>query len=100
MEHKGYLVSLRPAAEWKLAAYLQFLTHVSESAGDKLYQEYADSLAFLAHSPESCPPYSPNPKYRYKLFGKRYRIVFEIVGNAVYAEDIQDCREDTDKNLV
>ena len=37
---------------------------------------------------------------RYRLFGKRYRIVFEIVGNSVYIYDIQDCRQDSDKNLM
>ena len=37
---------------------------------------------------------------RYRLFRKRYRIVFEIVGNSVYIYDIQDCRQDSDKNLL
>lgn len=100
MENREYFVSVFPKAELKLAGYLEFLAFVSESASSKLYQEYGQALTFLTHSPESCPLYVPNPKYRYKLFGKRYRIVFEIVGNIVYADDIQDCREDLDKSLV
>jgi hypothetical protein len=38
---------------------------------------------------------------RYKLFGgNRYRIVFEVAKSDVYVYDIQDCRQDTDKNLL
>jgi hypothetical protein len=37
---------------------------------------------------------------RYKLFGKRYRMAFEIDGNDVYAHDIQDIRQSIDKSLV
>jgi hypothetical protein len=43
---------------------------------------------------------SIDAQLRYKLFGKRYRIVLEIVGNAVYVYDIQDCRQDVDKNII
>jgi len=100
MAHKEYVVSVLPMAEEKLATHLQFLTAVSESAAQKLYQSYRDALAFIATNPESCPLYLPSPSYRYKLFGKRYRIVFQIVESTVYADDIQDCRQDEDKNLI
>jgi plasmid stabilization system protein ParE len=99
-----YQVFVDPQADRKLAMHIEFLARVSEAAAVRLYDEYEKSLDFLKNTPTSCPPYIPqNPidaKLKYKLFGKRYRIVFEIIENAVYAYDIQDCRQDIDKNLV
>lgn len=100
MHNNEYTVSVHPAAQDRLAAHLEFLAFISENAADKLFGAYEDAILFLSEYPESCPMYLPNPRYRYKLFGKRYRIVFEIVEKAVYADDIQDCRQDMDKNLV
>ena len=100
MEHNPFQTSVHPDAIEKLRGYIQFLTRVSENAGARLYLEYTESIDFLTRHPESCPLYPPDTRYRYKLFGKRYRIVFEIVGQIVYVDDIQDCREDMDKSLV
>ena len=100
MEHNTYFVSVLPIAERKFVDYLEFLALVSESAVGKMQQAYHEALDFIESYPESCPLYPHNPRYRYKLFGKRYRIVFELVGQTVYAYDIQDCREDVDKNLI
>jgi hypothetical protein len=84
--------------------HFRFLARVSVLAAERLYTAYEDALRFLEHSPEICPRYitqkMPDADLKYKLFGKRYRIVFEIIGNAVYVYDIQDCRQDTDKSLV
>jgi hypothetical protein len=104
MKSSKYQVFVDTQADRKLAAHIEFLARVSEAAAARIYKEYEESLAFLKYSPASCPPYIPqkpiDAKLRYKLFGKRYRIVFEIIDNAVYAYDIQDCRQDTDKNFV
>ena len=100
MYDNEYTVSVHPAALDKLATHLEFLAFISETAADKLFAAYRDALILISEYPESCPIYTPNPKYRYKLFGKRYRIVFEIAKTAVYVDDIQDCRQDIDKNFV
>jgi mRNA-degrading endonuclease RelE of RelBE toxin-antitoxin system len=34
------------------------------------------------------------------LSGKRYRIVYQIADDTIYVDDVQDCRQDDDKNLV
>jgi len=103
MEHK-YTVSIDRLAEEKLISHLVFVDNISEVAGDKLYAEYAEALVFISQSPESCPLYilrvQTEEELRYKLFGKRYRIVFRIDDTMVYVHDIQDCRQDTDKSLV
>ena len=104
MEHKRYRVFIEPSADRRLAGHFEFLARVSEDAAFRLYDEYEDAIGYLEVSPESCPAYSPkipiDAQLRYKLFGKRYRIVFEICGNDVYAYDIQDCRQDFDKNIL
>jgi len=102
MERK-YFVSVDSAAESRMMEHLAFVDNVSEAAGDRLYIEYMDSLGFLSRVPESCPLYrlvQSEEVLRFKLFGKRYRIVFRIEGTNVYVHDIQDCREDIDKSLV
>jgi hypothetical protein len=104
MESKKYNVLVYPIADSKLAAHIEFLARVSENAADKLYVDYKKAIEYLEDSPESCPVYTPKTRIdallRFKLFGSRYRIVFEIIGNDVFAYDIQDCRQDADKNLV
>jgi len=104
MALKKYLVLVAPAADERLAAHIEFLTRVSENAAVELYHAYEESLDFLANAPASCPSYIPkipiDTQLRYKLFGKRYRLVFEIIDNAVYVYDIQDCRQDVDKNFL
>ncbi|WP_461256861.1 hypothetical protein [Treponema sp. R80B11-R83G3] len=45
-------------------------------------------------------PYIESGKYRYKLSYGRYRIVYQIVNDTVFVDDIQDCRQDDDKNLL
>ena len=104
MASEKYQVYVAPAADRKLAAHMEFLARVSENAALRLYAAYEDTLNFLAESPQSCPIYAPktpiDAELRSKMLGKRYRIVFEIVGNSVYVYDIQDCRQDMDKNLI
>jgi len=104
VESDKYSVYIAPSADRKLASHIEFLTRISENAAARLYEDYEEALGFLEDNPEACPLYVPqNPidaQLIYKLFGKRYRIVFEIVGDNVYAYDIQDCRQGADKNLI
>ena len=100
----SYQVYVKPTAIKRLAAHVEFLARVSEDAALLLIEDYYESLKFLEGSPKSCPVYIPkihiDTELRYKLFGKRYRIVFEIVEKNVYALDIQDCRQDFANNLI
>ena len=104
MGAKRYMVFVEPSADRRLADHIEFLARVSEKAATRLYEAYEEALKFLERTPESCPPYFlktlTNVELRYKLFYNRYRIVFEIIGNEVYTYDIQDCRQDDERNLV
>jgi mRNA-degrading endonuclease RelE of RelBE toxin-antitoxin system len=104
VESEKYRIFVEPSADRRLTAHIEFLAHVSKNAAVQLYKAYEESLWFLENSPKNCPIYIPqalmDAELKYKLFGKRYRIVFEILGNTVYVYDIQDCRQDIDKNLI
>ena len=87
-----------------MASHILFLARVSESAAERLYIAYRDTLGLLAENPQGLPRYEPISKtpaqLHVKIFAKRYRIVFELRDQSVFVYDIQDCRQDTDKNLV
>ena len=104
MESKRYQVYVDPMADQKLAGHMEFLARVSEDAALRLYESYEKTLHFLEENPAICPVYllqkQIDAELRYWLFGKRYRVVFEIIGNAVFVYDIQDSRQDFDKSLV
>jgi hypothetical protein len=104
MDSEKYCVLVEPSADRRLSAHIEFLARVSENAAVRLYEAYRESIHFIENNPQSCPPYFPqtpiDAELRYKLFSKRYRLVFEILGNRVYVYDVQDCRQDGDKNLV
>ena len=104
MSFKHYQVFVSPVADRKLAIHIEFLARVSEKAAVRLYESYKEALGFLRDSPKSCPFYIPkisiDAELRYKLINKRYRVVFEIVDNNVYVYDVQDCRQNIDKNLI
>ena len=99
-----YTVLIDPVAYDKMYSHMRFLAKVSVPASERLYKLLEDAVEELKKAPEICPiytlPQKTDAELRHKLFGKRYRIVFEIVGNAVYIYDIQDCRQDIDKSLV
>ena len=104
MGSKHYHVFVSPAADRKLAIHIEFLARVSEKAATRLYEDYKAAIGFLEGSPQSCPLYIPkisiDAELRYKLIGNRYRVVFEIVENSVFVYDVQDCRQNIDKNLI
>ena len=99
-----YIVIIDPAANDRMAAHVEFLARVSENAANRLLDEMLASVCSLKIMPFRCPvynrPYLPVGKYRYLLFGKRYRIVFQIVGDHIFIDDIQDCRQHDDKNIL
>jgi len=104
MNNKHFIVHVDMVALEKFALHVEFLARVSEQAAMNLYTAYKESLTALEIFPRACPPYSsklyPQREFRHRVFCKRYRIVFEILDNTVYIFDIQDCRQDYDKNLI
>ena len=101
---KEYKVEVAPAANDRMAEHIEFLSRVSQNAAERLLGEMLNDMKSLRRMPERCPPYNrtylPIGKYRYKNSSGRYRIVFQIVGNCVFIDDIQDCRQSEDKNII
>jgi len=104
MQIHNFSVHIDAAANDKMRGHFRFLAQVSPPAAKRLRQQLNEAINFLKDSPKSCPPYlfakAIDAELRYYLFGKRYRIVFEIDGSDVFIYDIQDCRQDTGKSLV
>ena len=101
---KIYHVSVAPAANDRMSEHFEFLAHVSENAANRLLDELLRDIRFLKKFPQRNPvyerPYLPRGKYRYKFSCERYRIVYQIDGDFVFVDDIEDCRQDDDKSIL
>ena len=101
---KKFWVFVSPAANDRMFDHFEFLSRVSEKAARNLLSELVRDIQSLEFMPQTNPyfdrPYLEQGKYRYKLSYRRYRIVYQIIKNNVFVEDIQDCRQDEDKNLL
>ena len=101
---KKYQVFVSPAANDRMFDHFEFIARVSENATRKLLSELIKDIKSLEFMPQSNAyfdrPYLKQGKYRFKLSCRRYRIVFQILDNNVYVEDIEDCRQDDDKNIL
>jgi hypothetical protein len=97
-EKERYLIAIAPAANDRMADHFEFLARVSDTAAKRLLDHLLKDIRSLEWLPYRNPtydrPYLPSGKYRYLLSAKRYRIIYQIVGNAVFVDDIQDCRHD------
>ena len=103
-EETIYKVMVAPAANDRMAEHFEFLAKVSENAANRLIDGLADDIGTLQKMPFRNPiydrPYVPPLKYRYMVSSKRYRIIYQVVGDTVFVDDIQDCRQNDDKNLM
>ena len=101
---KKYQVSVSPAANDRMYDHFLFLAKVSENAARKLLAELVKDIKSLELMPQINPyfdrPYIEQGKYRYKLSYNRYRIVYQIIKDSVFVDDIQDCRQDDEKSLL
>jgi mRNA-degrading endonuclease RelE of RelBE toxin-antitoxin system len=101
---KKYNICVAPAANDRMVGHFEFLARVSENAAYKLLDELIEDIKLLETNPQINPyldrPYIELGKYRYKLSYGRYRIVYQIVNDTVFVDDIQDCRQDDDKSLL
>ena len=100
---KKYHVIIDPAANDRMAEHMEFLARVSEDAAKRLLDDLINNIRSLSQMPFRYPiydrPYLPPGKYRYLIACKRYRIVYQIDGDNVFVDDIQDCRQDDNKNI-
>jgi mRNA-degrading endonuclease RelE of RelBE toxin-antitoxin system len=73
-----------------------FLARIHENAARRLLAAFMKDIGSLASKPWAYPvydrPFLPQGKYRYRLSGKRYRIVYQIVDDTMYVDD--------DENLI
>jgi hypothetical protein len=101
---KEYYVYIDPAVNDRMAEHMEFLARVSEGAAYRLLDDLMAGVRSLKQMPFRNPvynrPYLPKDKYRYLIVGKRYRIVYQVDGDSVFVDDIQDCRQSDDKSIL
>jgi len=86
-----------------MLAHIRFLANASILAAKRLRDSIYADFNLLAENPNGYRRYDSKDcieNLHCKLCAKRYRIVFEVIDDTVYIYDIQDCRQDIDKNLV
>ncbi|MCL2463309.1 MAG: hypothetical protein FWF44_11630 [Defluviitaleaceae bacterium] len=67
---------------------------------DGLLADIKSLEKFPFRNPVYNRPYLPIGKYRNMISAERYRIVYQVDGNFVFVDDIQDCRQADDKNII
>jgi len=101
-----YNVHTRLPAEERFIEHVEFLAQKDIPAANRLAVKLCDGIDSLDFNPQRCPRYFSPQKglddamFRYCLCAKRHRIVFEVVDDVVYIQDVQDCRQHTNKSLV
>lgn len=92
---KVYQVIIASGANDRMYDHFEFLARVSVNAANKLLDELLKEIRNLQTNPFRYPmynrPYLQAGKYRYILLNKRYRIVYQIIDNQVFVDEIQDC---------
>ena len=103
-DEKVYTVVIAPAANDRMAEHIEFLARVNEEAANRLLETLLVGIRSLATSPYRNPLYQRNylpiGKYRYLISGKRYRIVYQIDGDCVFVDDIEDCRQGEHQSVL
>ena len=101
---REYQVIVSSEANDKLYDHFEFLARVSVNAAHRLLEGLLQDIRKFAYDPFRFPiynqPYLPINKYRYIISNKRYRVVYQVCGNHVFVDDIQDCRQDDNKSLI
>ena len=101
-EKKIYRIIIDPAANDRMFDHFEFLARVSSNAATRLLESLLADIRSLEKLPFRNPsynrPYLPVGKYRYMISSKRYRVIYQVDGDFVFVDDIQDCRQDEDKS--
>lgn len=103
-EETIYSIMIAPAANDRMAEHFEFLARISEDAANQLLDGLINDIRSLQKMPFRNPvydrPYMTPLKYRYMMSNKRFRIVYQVVNDTVFVDDIQDCRQSDDKDLL
>ncbi len=103
-DEKAYQITIASDAHDRMYDHFEFLARVSVNATHRLLDGLLQDIRKLAYDPCRFPiynqPYLPINKYRYIISNKRYRVVYQVCGNHVFVDDIQDCRQDDSKSLI
>jgi len=103
MDIKEYNIVISEDALAMLDRHAAFLAYVSRAAAEKMADQILDDIDSLSKLPERCPFYDnqfiPVKRYRKLLSGKRYLILYEILGDTVYIDYILDGRQDIGETL-
>ena len=98
MAKQKYEVTVSDAAFAMLDRHMDFLARASKNAAVRVKNEILADMRSLRENPQRYPIYESRfiTEARYhKLFSaKRYLVLYEIVGHAVYVDYIVDCRQD------
>jgi len=81
-----------------LAGHVQFLAEKSPEAARKTKNELLQAIRSLTQMPERYPflnvEFIPPNKYHKMFVEKWYLVLYQIQDEAVYVEQIVDCRQD------
>ena len=103
-EEAVYNIFVDPAANDRMFDHFEFLARVSETAAIKLLDGLIKDINSLKRMPYRNPvfnrPYLIRGKYRYMISCKRYCIVYQIIENIVFVDDIQDRRQSDSSSLL
>lgn len=94
-----YNVTISKLAADKLIHHARSLAQSGKDA-DSLIEAFSSSTEVLAHAPSKYPAlahiYLPTHKYHKMPLLKRYLLIYRILGEGVFVEDIIDCVRDYD----
>ncbi len=103
-DKKVYQLIISADANSRMFDHFEFLALVNVNAANRLLDRLLKDIQNLRTDPFRCPvydrPYLPMGKYRYILSNKRQRIIYQVIDNQVFVEDLQDCRQDDDQSLL
>ena len=95
---KVYNVIIQTPASEMLVSHAQFLAQVSETAAERLADEFFIKANSLEHMPERCPWLSgysiTEKKYRKLIVENYYMLIFQVVGDNVYIDAVVNCRSE------
>jgi len=96
--NKKYKVIIQTPASEMLVEHVRFLAQISETAAERLIDEFFTKAKTLENMPERCPwlfGYSiPEKKYRKLIFEENYMLVFQVINDIVYVDAMVDCRSE------
>ena len=103
-EGKVYRIFIAPTVNDKMFEHFEFLARVSVPAANKLLDGMLNDIRSLEKMPYRNAsynrPYLPSGKYRYIISSKRYHIIYQIDGDFVFVDDIQDSRQGDEKSIL